>query len=114
MKIIQKNPNPSGAYPGIQEGTTTIYDGFALWPDDLNTDIFYAHNGFVVLAIENVDGVDMVASYSPNVEAWEMWKDGLPDTTNNYEESQSDNEREVWDAMAQAYNKGFMEGVQQA
>lgn len=85
MKIIRTTPNDSGAYPGIQAGTfRAIPDGYARWPDDLDTAEFYAHNGFVTLTIEDVaievspgvcDVERTVTAVTPNLEAWEAWKE---------------------------------------
>ncbi len=75
MKIIYKEPNPSGAYPPIQEGSyTRVPSGMAEWPEELETDRFYQYNGFVKLSFDG----DRVASCEPDVEAWEAWKASLP------------------------------------
>lgn len=79
MKIIQKAANPSGAYPPMQDGISTLPDGYAIWPDELSTEDFYAYNGFVTLTIEETDGVPIVASYTANSNAWEAWKASLPE-----------------------------------
>lgn len=81
MRIIPKNANPSGAYPPIQEGASRLPDGFAVWPDTLDTAVFYEYNGFVNLTIEQVDKVDTVTAVEPNTEAWEAWKASLPEET---------------------------------
>lgn len=74
MKIIRQAANPSGAYPSPQDWhSAQLPEGFALWPDTLDTAGFYAHNGFVTLMVEQVDGVDTVTACTPNTEAWEMW-----------------------------------------
>lgn len=79
MKIIPAAPNPSGAYPPIQNGNySAVPEGMALWPDSLDTADFYSHNGFVALTVEQVDGVPTVISYTPNVEVWEDWLASLP------------------------------------
>ena len=79
MKIIPAAPNPSGAYPPIQDGSySAVPEGMAHWPDSLDTADFYGHNGFVVLTVEQVDGVPTVISYAPNVEVWEDWLASLP------------------------------------
>ena len=76
MKIIRVTPNESGAYTPIQEiGSMRVPGGMAVWPDELSTDVFYAHNGFVTLDIR--DGV--VCGCIPNTEAWEAWKAGQPE-----------------------------------
>lgn len=83
MKIIKDAPSQLGCYPAIQvietEGFIQVSTGMALWPEELSTDAFYAHNGFVTLTIENIDGVPTVTGFEPNTEAWEAWKATLPD-----------------------------------
>lgn len=75
MKIIRQIHNDGEAYPPIQEGNfRAVPDGYALWPDNLSAELFYEHNGFVTLTIQ--DGV--VQSYVPNLDAWEKWKASLP------------------------------------
>lgn len=109
MKLVYINPNPSGAYPGIQEGNfSSVPEGMAVWPDTLPTEPFYAYNGFVTLTVEPVKTVvgqqqvtipaeeeggeptteirdvtvviPMVTACTPNTEAWEEWKASLPAT----------------------------------
>lgn len=71
--IIQKQPNPSGAYPAPQTWHSNKPPvGYAII--DLDMTDFYAYNGFVTLTIEG----DTVTAYEPNVEAWEEWKASLP------------------------------------
>ena len=78
--IIQKQPNPSGAYPALQSwDSPTPPDGYAIVQDAVDLSTFYAYNGFVALTIETIDGVDTVTAYEPNVEAWEAWKASLPE-----------------------------------
>ena len=74
MNIIQKQPNPSGAYsaPLPWYGSTPL-NGCAIIPDSVDMTDFYAYNGFVTLTIEE----DTVTGYMPNVEAWEAWKASL-------------------------------------
>ncbi len=79
MKIIQQQPNPSGAYPPIQEGSfSAIPEGMALWPEDLATEAFYAAQGFAQLTVEDVEGVPTVTACTPDTTAWEAWKASLP------------------------------------
>ena len=76
MKVIYISPNPSGAYPPIQESAfETCPEGMAEWPEELETDTFYSYNGFVTLTVE--DG--KVTACRPNTEAWERWKAEQPD-----------------------------------
>ena len=66
MKIIPTTPNPSGAYPPIQDGNfSAVPEGMAVWPDSLDTADFYAHNGFVTLTVEQVDGCLLYTSFAP-------------------------------------------------
>lgn len=75
MRIIRQLPNDGGAYPAIQEGNfRSVPEGYALWPDNLSTESFYEHNGFVTITIQ--DGI--VQSYVPNLDAWADWKASLP------------------------------------
>ena len=78
--IIQKQPNLSGAYPALQSwDSPTPPDGYAIVQDAVDLSTFYEYNGFVMLTIETIDGVDTVTAYEPNVEAWEAWKASLPE-----------------------------------
>lgn len=100
MKIIQKNPNPSGAYPPPNEWhKETPPNGYAVIADTVDMADFYAHNGFVTLTIEAIEHtrqverivddevqavdevytIDTVTAYTPNIEAWEAWKASLPE-----------------------------------
>ena len=75
MKIIRTTPNDSGAFPPMQEGDFPVLpDGYAVWPDTLDTAAFYAHNGFVRLSVSD----HAVTACTPNVAAWEAWKASLP------------------------------------
>ena len=73
--IIQKQPNPSGAYPAPQTWNGKPPVGCAIIPDTVDMTNFYAYNGFVILAIEG----DTVTGYTPNTEAWEKWKAEQPE-----------------------------------
>lgn len=74
MHIIAKDPNPSGAHPPIQTwDEAEPPEGYAAVPDGLDLAVFYAHNGFVTLTVQ--DGV--VTAMTPHVEAWEAWKASL-------------------------------------
>lgn len=98
--IIQKQPNPSGAYPAPQTWSgSTPPDGYAIILATVDMADFYAYNGFVTLTIEqsevgvnttiNEEGeevnnpiyADTVTGYTPNTEAWEEWKANLPEPT---------------------------------
>lgn len=96
MKIIQINPNPSGAYPSPNNwGNQTPPNGYAVIADTVDMADFYAYNGFVTLTIEQTKVgeaisfdeenepitpiyADTVTSYTPNIEAWEAWKAEQP------------------------------------
>ena len=75
MKIIKIEPYENGAYPPIQTWHKNIPPiGFAVVPDTLDTTVFYEHNGFVNLTVE--DG--LVTSMTANAVAWEEWKATMP------------------------------------
>lgn len=79
MKLIRTTPNPSGAYPPIQEGQfSAVPEGMAVWPEELDTANFYQYNGFVTLVTAQSEGITVVTGYQANVEAWESWKESLP------------------------------------
>lgn len=115
MKLVYINPNPSGAYPGIQEGNFSgVPEGMAVWPDTLPTDDFYSYNGFVSLTVEELtiitgqetvvipaaeEGgestteirnvtvvIPTVTACTPNTEAWEAWQASLPDPVETVDE----------------------------
>lgn len=73
MKIIRKEPNPSGAYPQINESNfRTLPEDHAIIQEDLDTSMFYEYSGFVTLTW---DENDVVTAMEPNLEAWEAWKE---------------------------------------
>lgn len=73
MNIIKTNN--TGACPPIQTWNhEEIPDGYAVWPDTVDTADFYTYNGFVSLTVETVEDVPTVTGYTPNTEAWEAWK----------------------------------------
>lgn len=79
MKLIRTTPNPSGAYPPIQEGQfSAVPEGMAVWPEELDTANFYQYNGFVTLVTAQSEGIAVVTGYEVNTEAWEAWTASLP------------------------------------
>lgn len=98
MIIIPKEAFENGGYSNIQtwEVSAPIPKTHAVWSDALDTADFYAYNGFVVLTIEAIDGVDTVTAYAPNVEAWEAWKASLPEPEPEVDEPTAD---EILNAM---------------
>lgn len=71
MRVVYIAPNPSGAYPPIQEGVfETCPEGMAEWPEELSAETFCRYNGFVTLTVEN----GKVTDCQPNTEAWEQWR----------------------------------------
>ena len=82
MKIIKITPDSNGAYPAPQSWSESrVPEGYALWPDTLDTTDFETYNGFVILNILR----GRVASYEVNQEAWEAWTpapepEGVSDT----------------------------------
>ena len=97
MKYILKEANPSGGYSSIMESSPfLIPDDIAIWPDDLDTQNFYDHKGFVILSIkekpiseaydiaieddsEEIPKVSVVESYSVNQEAYDAYIAEHPD-----------------------------------
>ena len=74
--IIQKQPNPSGAYPAPQSWNRNVLpDGYATIADAVDMTDFYAYNGFVTLVVTD----DVVTAYQPNIQAWEEWKAQQPE-----------------------------------
>ena len=67
MNIIQKQPNPSGAYPPVHTWDKPTP------PDthyEITCDYSEFFNGFIVPTIKN----DVVISFICNTTAWEAWK----------------------------------------
>lgn len=104
MKIIRKNPNEGGAYPAIQEGNFRVVpDGYAQWPDELPTKVFYDYNGFIIPAFQN----DVIQSYEPNVEAYEAWKALQPTPPDPLEVARTTKEQEISSACNAAIVAGM-------
>lgn len=76
MNIIRLRANENGGYPPMQswDSQWEIPEGHAAVPDELDTAVFYDHNGFVTLTVE--EGV--VTAMEPNTAAWEAWKAKYP------------------------------------
>ena len=107
MQFVKTTPLESGGISPIQSwGEPTPPSGCAVWPDDLDTADYYAYNSFVTLTVEQVDGVDTVTKYEPNVEAWEAWKASLPPDPPEPEPSGDP----TYDEMAAAIKEG-VDGV---
>lgn len=90
MIYIDKNPNPSGAYPNAK--CQPFADCIPL--TDEQAKVFFAYNGFVIVQ----DG-----EVVPNVEAWEAWKANLPDPE---PEPEPEEPTSVWDELDAAYQEG--------
>ena len=76
MNIISLVPSENGAYNGLQTWDELVVPtGYAQWPDDLETETLYSHNGFVNLVVKR----NIVTSYEPNLAAWEAWKETIPE-----------------------------------
>ena len=76
MRIIQKTPNESGAYPPIQEvSLAAVPEGCALVPDELDTSVFYAYGGFVRLTVSEED---VVTAMEGDEEAYQAWEEAHP------------------------------------
>ncbi len=75
MKLIWKEPNPSGAYPPIQEmELAAVPVGMAVVPEELDDGVFYESNGFVTLTLDG----DVVTAMTANAEARAAWLASRP------------------------------------
>lgn len=109
-KIMLLSQGKNGAYPAIQDWPwEELPNKYARWPDSLDTADYYAYNGFVILTVEQVDGVDTVTKYEPNVEAWEAWKASLPPDPPEPAEPEPSGDP-TYDEMAAAIKEG-VDGV---
>ena len=68
---LNPNKNPSGAYSAPQSNKA---DGLIAITDE-QKQLVLQYNGFVTLS----DGEDGETIISPNTEAWEEWKQNLPE-----------------------------------
>ena len=133
MNIIQTYPNANGSRPPIQDwNKPEAPAGYTALSDGLDTAVFYEHNGFVHLTIEDValpiNGDEsnnevkrLVTSMTANTEAWEAWKASLPpepepeptveERVSTLEADKADKTevQAVWDQMAAAYAEGVNE-----
>ena len=118
MNIIQTYPNANGSRPPIQDwNKPEAPAGYTALSDGLDTAVFYEHNGFVHLTIEE----GAVTSMTANTEAWEAWKASLPpepepeptveERVSILEADKTDKTevQAVWDQMAAAYAEGVNE-----
>lgn len=69
MPYIRPTPNPSGAYPAPQ---STPFPGAVFLTAEQEATVLQ-YNGFVTITAGQTG-----ASVSPNLEAWEAWKESLP------------------------------------
>lgn len=71
MNIIQKQPNPSGAYPPIQSWSGTVPpDGYY----QVAAGMELSCGGFGTLTVEDA----IVTAFTGDVEAWERWQTEHP------------------------------------
>lgn len=96
MIYIDKQPNPSGAYPNPKN--QPFPDCIAL--TDERADLFFQYNGFVTVE----DG-----TVTPNTEAWEAWKASLPEPS----DPEPTAEPTVWDELDAAYQEGVRSAYDQ-
>lgn len=73
MYIIKKNPSASGAYGTLTswDNKKTVPEGYVLWPDELDTETYYANKGFVTLTINDNN---IVTNYEPNNDALQTYE----------------------------------------
>ena len=112
MHIIKKTPNAIGAYNLIQTWDYPLPpEGYAVWPEEVDTTDFYAYNGFVHLTFREeiiraedeeaeAEVIYYVTSCIGNAEAWEAWKASQPEPE---PEPEGDS---VWDELDKAYQEG--------
>ena len=71
MLIIAKEPAANGSYPPLQPWAgQTPPEGYYQIKDGLDTSVFAAHSGFVILTV--IRGI--VTAIDPNTEALEAWQ----------------------------------------
>lgn len=75
MKYVRATPNPSGAYPGPQ----SRYFPGSLPLTDSQAETLVQYNGFVTITQEPDEEIEgSSVTVTPNLEAWEAWKESLP------------------------------------
>ena len=96
MKYISSKKNGRGSYSSIISSNSTFLlpDGFAIWPDSLETDTFQKYKGFVILVTEEVPikdaynlkevkndktKVTVVRSYKADLNAYNKYIEDNPD-----------------------------------
>ena len=80
MFIIRKELNGNGScQPPIQYPSTEVPCGYAIIEDSVNMADFYKYNGFIDPVFTDIDGQEVMVSYTPNVVAWESWKSSIPE-----------------------------------
>lgn len=67
MNIIQKQPNPSGAYPPVQSWSETAPPNTHY---EITCDYSEFFNGFIIPTVED----SIVTGFVCNTELWEAWK----------------------------------------
>ena len=90
MIYIDKEPNPSGAYPNPK---SQPFPGCIALNDE-QAAVFFAYNGFVVVEGETV---------TPNTQAWEGWK---AEEAAKPDPELEETETSVWDDLDAAYQEG--------
>ena len=74
MNIIQKQPNPSGAYPPVQS-----------WSGDIPPEGYYEAVDGVTLSFGGVGTLtisdNIVTAFTPNETAWNAWQSANPTPT---------------------------------
>lgn len=90
MKYLTPTPNPSGAYPAPQ--SNPFKDAIPLTDEQAQTVVDY--NGFVTITSSEEIIVDeftrTVYFVTPDLEAWEAWKESLPPEPDALEEAKAD------------------------
>jgi len=71
MKIISKQPNPSGAYPPVQSWSGAMPPGGYY---QVANGAELSCGGFGTLIVED----DIVTGFTPDIAAWEQWQADNP------------------------------------
>lgn len=101
MFIVSKTQDEYGNYQKIKKWPElTPPDDYYWWPDYLEQDTFNQYKGFVNLVIQR----DTVASYTPDQEAYNEWKETHPDPEPDPGTDMS--AYATWDELAKAYKEG--------
>lgn len=98
MLYINPKKNELGGYNPPQ---STFAAGLVNFPEEFLEE-FVKYNGFVNLTIEE----NTVAAIEPDVEAWDAWKESIPEPGETPGGNDSSGDVVTWDELDAAYNEG--------